>query len=160
MFTSIKSGDRGRVLWIATNMNTGPGHLVPGPCGPWPLWFLAHMGQGHDISGDPKQGPKGKQKSKKYGQPTRGPRGPRAIFRKWGNPCKIFFWQCLGGNGLAQRPPGHHTIQSPRRNPPQTLWGTISSTKSCFPGPLYFQKGPQPSQNPNPDPGVQNGSRG
>jgi hypothetical protein len=52
----------------------------------------------------------------------------------------MIFWQGLGGNGPAQRPPGHHTIQSPRTDPHKTSWGTISSTKSCFSGPHFGPK--------------------
>ena len=88
-------------------------------------------------------------------------RGPRHFFGKLENPCKMFFWQGLGGNGPAQRPPGYHTIQSPRTNPPQTTWGTISSTKSCFPGPCFCpKKVPSPAGTHIQVLGSQNGSRG
>ena len=61
----------------------------------------------------------------------------------------MIFWWGLGGNWLAQRPPGYHTIHFPRTDPREPSWGTISSTKPSFPGPHFWpQKVPGPAGTP------------
>ena len=89
-------------------------------------------------------------------EPTRGPGGPKAIFGKWGNPYTMISWWGSWGNGLAQRPLGCHTIQSPRTDPLQPPWGTISSTKSGFRGSFLPKKAPWSCRNPTRHPELQN----
>ena len=56
----------------------------------------------------------------------------------------------LGGNWLAQRPPGSHTSQFGRGKPNVLKPGTISKAKSCFGGvPLLLETSPRPSLEPN-----------
>ena len=57
-------------------------------------------------------------------------------------------WPCPKASWAPYNPiPSHRSPSDPM--------GTISSTKSCFPGPhLLPKKGPQPSRNPNPNPGL------
>ena len=73
----------------------------------------------------------------------------------------MIFWEGLGGNGLAQRHPGHHTIHFPRTDPHETPWGSISSTKPSFSGPHFWaKKVPSPAGTHIQILASQNGSRG
>jgi len=60
----------------------------------------------------------------------------------------------LGGNGPAQRPPGYHTIHSPRTDPLKPNGEPFPPQNHVSRAPFLPQKGPWPSRNPNPDPGV------
>ena len=84
--------------------------------------------------------------------------GPPEPIPKPGKVEEMIFWEGLGGNGLAQRPPGYHTIHPPLTESRAAPWGTISSTKPSFSGPHFWSKkvpGPAGTlQGPNLGSGV------
>ena len=88
-----------------------------------------------------------------------GQGGPRDFFRKWGNPCKMIFWEGLGGNGPAQRLPGSHTIHSPRTDPLKPHGEPLPPQNHVFSEVIFSPKRspaqPEPSRIQMWNPGVQ-----
>ena len=81
---------------------------------------------------------------RRQGSPHRGRGAAPGIFGFGGNLCKTSPWEGAGENWYTRRVPGYHTNHSPRKKSWETSWGTNTSTKSCFSGPLFGpHKGPR-----------------
>ena len=78
---------------------------------------------------------------------TGGPGGLPQIPKNRENPPETIFWLGLGGNRLAQTPPGYHTIHLGHGKSHNPKFRTHSHTTPCFSGPHFGSKNlPKPPQ--------------
>ena len=116
----------------------GISHAEPPWDSPWDIPSGMPTGNSHRESPNRTNRPIGPQRDNRD-PPWRARAAPELV-PKSGKVETIIFWEGLGGNGLAQRPPGHHTIHSPLTESRATPWGTISSTKPSFSRPHVWSK--------------------